>query len=204
MNHLSLRRSFLHYLSISLICLGGVLANSIALAAKTDLPGASIYQLDTALVDQDGKTFKLADRQGRVQLVSMFYTSCQVVCPMLIDTLQQTTQQITPEERKHLDILVITFDPARDTVARLKSVMEKSALDSAQWTFARPSPGDTRKVAATLGIQYRATTDGEFNHTSAVIMVDQAGRIVARTNKIGETDREFIEKIRKTLGNVHN
>jgi len=56
-----------------------------------------------------------------------------------------------------------------------------------------------RKLAAVLGIQYRQLDDGEFNHSSALILLDGEGRISARTERIGTIDPAFVEAITKAL-----
>ena len=68
------RRQVLHGLAASLLL-------PPAFAAG-ELPGDSVYRLDAALSDQDGKAFALADLRGTPVLASMFYTSCDMVCPM--------------------------------------------------------------------------------------------------------------------------
>ena len=57
-----------------------------------------------------------------------------------------------------------------------------------------------RKTAAVLGVRYRALANGEFNHSSVLILLDADGRIVARTEKMGRVpDPEFLAKVRATL-----
>ncbi|TAH41889.1 MAG: SCO family protein, partial [Gammaproteobacteria bacterium] len=67
------------------------------------LPGDSVYNLDASLVDQDGKVLRFADGRGQPRLVSMFYSSCKFVCPMIIDTLRRTERSLPDVERKCLD-----------------------------------------------------------------------------------------------------
>lgn len=163
------------------------------------LSGDSVYQMPATMIDQDGRTFKLQERRGHPVLVSMFYNSCQFVCPMLIDALRNTEQELTAEERAHLSIMLITFDPARDDVKVLKSIADKRNLDLAHWTLARTDPASVRKIAATLGIQYRLLADGEFNHTTVLILLDSEGRIIGKTKKLGETDPAFVKLVRKAV-----
>jgi protein SCO1/2 len=171
-------------------------------AAQAALPGNSIYQNSVSMVDQDGHTFKLAERRGQPMLVSMFYNSCQFVCPMLIDTLGGTEKELTSEERARMSVMLITFDPARDDVKTLKSISDKRALDPTHWTLARTDAASVRKIAATLGIQYRLLADGEYNHTTVLVLLDAEGRIVGRTKKIGMVDPDFVKQIRQTLQNT--
>jgi protein SCO1 len=167
--------------------------------ARAALPGNSIYQNAAMMTDQNGQSFKLADRRGQPMLVSMFYNSCQFVCPMLIDTLAGTEKELTSDERAHLSMMLITFDPARDDVKTLKSIADKRNLDPAHWTLARTDAGSVRKIAATLGIQYRLLADGEYNHTTVLVLLDADGRVVGKTKKIGMVDLDFVKLIRQTL-----
>ena len=56
-----------------------------------------------------------------------------------------------------------------------------------------------RKIAATLGIQYRLLADGEYNHTTVLVLLDADGRIVGRTKRIGASDPDFIKLVKQTL-----
>lgn len=177
----------------------GTCSAQTAVASRAALPGDSVYQVPATMIDQDGHPFKLAERRGQPVLVSMFYNSCEFVCPMLIDTLRNTEQSLTPEERSHLSMLLITFDPARDDVKVLKSVADKRGLDPAHWTLARTDAVSVRKIAATLGIQYRLLANGEYNHTTVLILLDADGRIIGRTKKIGATDPAFVKLVREAV-----
>ena len=90
------------------------------------------------------------------------------------------------------------MDPKRDNPAALMSIVNKRKLDRARWTLASPAPADVREIAGVLGIRYRALADGEFNHTSALVLLDAEGRIVARTEQVGsKADPEFVIAVRK-------
>ncbi|KLD62631.1 SCO family protein [Dyella japonica] len=168
--------------------------------AEAPLPGASVYQLDVVLTDQEGRDGYWADRRGQVQLVSMFYTSCSMVCPMIVDTMKLTAQAVRAPGRAPLNVLLVSFDPTRDTVPVLHDYAQRRQLPAPRWTLARTaSPTAARQLAAVLGLQYRQLPDGDFNHSSELILLDADGRIVARTNVIGRVDPEFVQAIERTL-----
>ena len=57
-----------------------------------------------------------------------------------------------------------------------------------------------REIAGVLGIRYRALADGEFNHTSALVLLDAEGRVLARTEQIGsKVDPQFMAQVRDSL-----
>ncbi|MEW9570343.1 SCO family protein [Rhodanobacter sp. Si-c] len=168
--------------------------------ATQPLPGDSIYNLKLQLTDQNGHRQPLSERRGRPQLVTMFYASCQMVCPMIIDSMRATRNALDPVERAKIDLLAVSFDPARDSVAALRNYAEKRKLDAPAWTLARTGPAEVRQLSGVLGLQYRQLPDGEFNHSSELILLDADGRIVARTSHIGRLDPVFVEAIRHQLG----
>ncbi|HWK85255.1 MAG TPA: SCO family protein [Caldimonas sp.] len=163
------------------------------------LPGNSIYQLAVPLTDQNGRTSQLDERRGHPMLVAMFYTSCKFVCPMLIEALRETEAKLGPEDRKELSILMVSIDPAHDTVAVLRQTADERHLDGAHWTLARTDATHLRKLAAVLGVQYRALANGDFNHTSSLILVDSEGRIAGRTNRLGDADPAFVRLVKGSL-----
>jgi protein SCO1/2 len=163
-------------------------------------PPDSLYSLKVPLTDAQSRRFALSERRGQPQIVSMFYTSCTVTCPMLIDGAKAIRAQLTPEERSRLPVTLITLDPARDTPAVLARTARERELDPAAWTLAAPSPGDVRMLAGLLGIRYRALANGDFNHTTALVLLDADGRIVARTERVGgKPDQAFVAAARRVL-----
>jgi len=48
-------------------------------------------------------------------------------------------------------------------------------------------------------VQYRATTTGEFNHSSIITLLDSEGRIVARTARMSEQDQDLLQSLQHEL-----
>jgi protein SCO1/2 len=183
-----------------LVLLITVLLASAAVAATAPLPGDSVLRVPATFTDQDGKAFTLAQRRGGVQLVTMFYSSCPYACPLIIDTGKGIDHALTPAERAKLRVLLLSLDPARDTPAKLGTVVAKRKIDTARWTLGTTDANGVRQTAAVLGIRYRQLANGEFNHSSVMILLDRDGRILARTEKIGaQPDPEFLAAVKKAL-----
>lgn len=173
------------------------------MAAKANarpLPADSVYHLPLVLTDQNGRAADWRVRRGKPQLVSMFYTSCKYICPLIVDSGKAIEHQLTPAEQPRIGILLISMDPARDTPAALMSIVDKRKLDISRWTLASPPKQEVRAVAGVLGIRYRELADGEFNHTSALVLLDAEGRILARTERVGaRPDPEFIAAVKRAV-----
>jgi protein SCO1/2 len=181
------------------MCAIAVLASgSVAARPPASLPRDSVYQLPVRLTDQDGRRFAWSSRRGKVQLVAMFYTSCQYICPLIVDSGKGVEKALEPAARARLGILLVSMDPKRDTPTALMSIVRKRGLDTTRWTLASPPADDVRAIAGVLGVRYRALADGEFNHTSALVLLDADGRILARTEQMGSVpDPEFIAAVRR-------
>jgi protein SCO1/2 len=176
------------------------LAAQSAPANQTPLPRDSIYQLAAPLVDQGGRHLMLADMRGRAQVAVMFYTSCTLACPTIIDTLFDLERKLAPDERQRLGVLMVTLDPQRDGPPALKAMADKRSLDAGRWTLVQPQPADVRAIAGVLGVRYRQLADGDFNHTSVLVLLDRDGRIVARSTKAsGQVDPHFVALVQGVL-----
>lgn len=186
----------------AMVLLAGAVVSAGAFAAgrAKPLPADSLYQLTLPLTDQDGRTADWGTRRGQPQLVAMFYTSCQFICPLIVDSGKAIERQLDATQQRKLGILLISMDPKRDGPKALKAVADKRKLDPARWTLASPRQDDVRSVAGLLGIRYRLLADGEFNHGSALILLDADGRILARTEKMGsQPDPEFVAAVKQAL-----
>ena len=169
-------------------------------ARDKPLPSDSVYQLDVQLLDQAGKRQPWSAQRGKPRLVAMFYTSCQYICPLIVDSGKAIEHQLTPAERKRIGITLISMDPVRDTPKALAAVVAKRKLDTRRWTLASPRKDDVRQVAGVLGVRYRELADGEFNHTSALVLLDAEGRVLARTETMGsKPDPEFVAQVKRAL-----
>jgi protein SCO1/2 len=162
------------------------------------LPGDSIYQLEPHLVDQDGKPFALAATRGGPVLASMFYSSCEMVCPALFETIAQTLKALPAAQRERVRVVMVSFDPERDTVEVLKDTAQKHGCGP-NWTLARGSAADVRRIAAVLGVQYRRLDSGEFNHSTQIALLDADGRIAQRSGLLGEVDPALVQALRRAV-----
>jgi protein SCO1 len=175
-------------------------AATLSLAFGTDLPRNSVYQLEVMLTDQDGHSAmwsQAAHQPAGPRIVSMFYSHCDYVCPMLFEAIKNIETQLPAAQRQRLRVGLITLDPARDDVASLKKTADLRAGDPARWRLYRTQSADVRKLAGVLGVQYRQLSNGEFNHSTVMILLDARGVELARTNQIAKPDPGFLQALLK-------
>jgi len=138
--------------------------------------GESLYQMPLKFTDQSGQLVQLDVFRGYSVVVSMFYATCPYSCPILLDRLKRFEKSLGDKKEK-VRFLLITFDWQNDTPEKLQQVFQKHGLDPARWKFVRGDEGQTREMAALLGINYRKTQDGGFNHSAIVTFLDKRGMI---------------------------
>lgn len=162
-------------------------------------PADSLYHVDAPIETASGGATTFAKGAGRTRIVTMFYASCPMACPMTIGTLRKLDAELSSAERARLDVLLLSIDPARDTPGALARLAQEHRITDVRWTLARASPSDTRKLAAALGIQYRALDNGDFDHASTLVLLDAKGRMLTRSNRLGDPAPEFLAAVRRAV-----
>jgi protein SCO1 len=165
------------------------------------LPSSSLYRLDTVLTDSHGSRFTLADMGGAPVLVAMFYGDCGSACPIVIESLKRTLAALGPDAR-NLRVLLVSLDPLRDDPPALAKLARSQRLDGGRWRVAVPRDDtDTRRIAAALGIRYRALTGGEIGHTARVTLLGADGTIRAVSTRLEvEPEPALLEAVRAVVG----
>lgn len=148
-------------------------------------PGPSIYDLETPMTNAAGAQIKLDVDRGHVTVIAMFYGACAVSCPVTVADIKQTLDALPPAAQQNVRVLLVSFDPARDTPSVLAALERQHQLDD-RWTLAVPSETDARTLAATIGVKYRKLDDGQMAHNVAITVLDGEGRPIARAEQFGQ------------------
>jgi protein SCO1 len=180
-----------------LICAAWIAVRTIAAQPQIADRSATFYQLHERLTDQDDKPIDVDVHRGSPVLVTMFYSSCPATCPLTIDTLRAIERELDSAQRNRLRVLLISFDSERDTPAVLRQLAGQRHIDTARWTLARGDAAAVRRIAASLGIQYRKLPSGEFSHANVVTVLDRKGAIVARSGELGSADPLVVAALSK-------
>jgi protein SCO1 len=165
-------------------------------SAATGDPPQSIYNLEAKLVDQSGAVRGLDMHRGHPVLVTMFYGSCAVACPLLIDTLRSFERSLTPAERQGIRVVLISIDPEHDTTDSLRALATSRRIDLSRWTLVHTDEATVRKIAAVLNIQYRRLPDGNYNHASMISLLTPHGEIAAQSGALGKVDERLAASLR--------
>jgi protein SCO1/2 len=135
------------------------------------------------LLDQDGGTVTRADLLGAYQVVFFGYSHCPDVCPA---TLLHLTRAMTllEQEGERIGGVLVTVDPERDTVERLKEYMAAFHGDIIALTGGLPA---IENLTEQLGVGFAKVPalDPEgptgaytVDHTARSFVLDSSGMIV--------------------------
>ena len=151
------------------------------LAPEDDLTDAS-----WTLLDRDSAAVSFpADFEGKPVLLSAVYTNCPDVCIMTMRNMRAVHEALGPDTAA-VTFATVSFDPARDTPARLRAYAESWRVGPS-W---RLLTGDSTTVASLMDriqvryeISRRDTLDsGEviysMSHTDKAILIDADGRVL--------------------------
>jgi protein SCO1/2 len=149
--------------------------------ARAESTEPSLYELGLTLRDATGQRIGLDAARGKPVLLTMFYASCNVACPALIEDVRRALAEMPAD----VQVMLVSFDPDRDTPAALAALATARGLDT-RWTLAAADAADARELAAAFGYRYRKLENGEFFHGSTIVLLDEAGRPLAKTEGFGQ------------------
>jgi len=164
-----------------------------------ELPGASLYQLNVTLDAAGGARLALDSLRGEPVIVTMFYSTCTTVCPMLTLAMQRIAAGLDDGARARVRFLMVSVDAARDTPERLEAFAADHHLARPPFIVAHAAAVDVRAIAAALGIRYRQLPDLSFSHSSVITLLDRDGVPAARTQVLAAEDPGFVASLRAQL-----
>lgn len=118
-------------------------------------------------------------RDGRVTLVSFFYSGCSTLCSATAGLMQQMQDTIRARGlERRIGLLSISFDPA-DTAPVLAGYARRQHADPAIWRLASvEQAAERRALLAAFGVVAIRMPAGDYQHNGAFHVVDRDGRLV--------------------------
>lgn len=75
------------------------------------------------MTNQDGEPVALDGLTDKWSLLFFGYTYCPDICPTTLAELRQLDEQLAPEVKERLRVVLVTVDPERDTPQQLKQYL---------------------------------------------------------------------------------
>ena len=143
-------------------------------------PGAtSLYQMPGTWQTAQGGEFPLDSLQGKVRVFSMIFTHCAYACPRTVDNMKEIASRLPAGVRDRVGFVLVTFDTARDSTARLREFAAAKGLDG-HFTLLRGSDTEVRMLSALLNVQYARLATGDYSHSNVMVVLDENGVIATR------------------------
>ena len=146
-------------------------------AGAPGFTGRSLYPLDARWTTDTGTTVQLGEFLGRPVVLTMFFSSCGNACPRLVGDLPRMQAALPAAGRTRTLFILVSFDDRHDTVGVLHAYRERAGLDGLNWVLLRGVPGDIQELAAVLGVKFKRTADGYYEHSNLITVLNSDGAI---------------------------
>jgi len=178
------------------LCVSDVSAETLSkaeLSAQSETAAIAISQAaigkpvgDYEFTNTHAKRVRLSDFLGKPLVISMIYSSCSDVCPVITKTLENVdavARDALGEEA--FNIVTIGFDVAHDNPVRMQSFARQIGVSTNDhWHFLS---GDLTTVAALsedIGFLFYDSAKG-FDHLTQTTVLDASGKVAVQI--YGET-----------------
>jgi protein SCO1/2 len=166
--------------------------------------------IDFTLTNQDGKKVSPRDFRGKAWAITFIYAQCPLpdYCIRMSTNFSDAAIQVRDSEFKdQMALLSISFDPERDTPAKLRQYgqgyLGKDAKpDFNVWQLAVGSDKEVRPVADFFGLRYEvdANDKTQFNHSLRTAVIGPDGKVVKVLSGNDWTPADLLNEMRSALG----
>ena len=159
----------------------------------------SLFNITDTWVTSDGKPFHLSELGGNPSVIAMIYTSCKDVCPLVVEDMKKIERNLPAALSGKVRFAVFSFDPDRDTTIILKDYSEAHGINTPTWVVANGKPEAVRRLAVSLGLKYKKTKSGDFEHGVGIYVLDDAGVIQYVQSKLLQDGEDAVTTLRKLV-----
>ena len=132
---------------------------------------------DYTFRNTDGQSFRLQELAGKPMIVSMIYTSCHHICPMITKNLEEKVaiaREAFGDDK--FSVVTIGFDWRVDTAEQMRIYASSRRIDETNWHFLSGDAQSIEAITSNLGFAFIASAKG-FDHLSQTTIVDANGNI---------------------------
>lgn len=153
------------------------------LLSTSEMQANGLYLMDPprdfgefALLDHRGEAFTPASLEGRWTLIFFGFTYCPDVCPTTMAFLDRFVGELEGTEAEDTSVVMISVDPARDTVEQLASYVPFFNED---FTGVTGEFLDLFRLATGLNTPFRKVAgqgdDYQVDHSANVVLINPRG-----------------------------
>ena len=168
-----------------------------ALAVSQGVLGQAIG--DHTFRNVEGQSFELQSLRGKPLVISLIYTSCHHVCPVITANIEKNTE-IAREALGNdaFSIVTIGFDWRVDTPDRMRMYASAKNIDVPGWHFLSGDEASVAAISKAVGFQFFATPKG-FDHLSQTTILDAEGKVYRQVYGQDFTTQQFVEPLKELV-----
>jgi len=155
---------------------------------------------DHRLRDTNGQAFELAGLRGRPLVVSMIYTSCHHICPMVTRNLAhavEVAREALGEDA--FSIVTVGFDWKADSPERMRQfAVQQGAAGISDWHFLAADAASVDALSDNLGFLFFPSAKG-FDHLVQTTIVDRNGTIYRQLYGVDIDTRALVEPLKELV-----
>ena len=143
-----------------------------------ELPPPLAHLPDFELVDQEDRTVRGKDLQGKVVVLDFIFTRCPDVCPAMSSRMAQLDKRLQGMRLKGhpITLVSVSVDPDYDTPSVLSLYADRYEADSNRWRFLT---GPQDEIDALLGaLMLAAVVDPNMSGDGGVPTIAHSQRFV--------------------------
>lgn len=165
---------------------------------------------DFHLTDQHGQPFSLANLKGHWTLLFFGFTNCGSVCPTTLAALNKMYPQLQKDlaAAQIPQIVMVSVDPQRDTVARMNDYINAFNKD---FIGIRGSAAETTQLERQLHVLAERVQGADankdhysVNHTAEIMVINPNGGIQAYLSYPHEAEQMATDYRRILQANNHS
>ena len=148
-------------------------------------------------VDQEGKNVAFSAFAGKTLVIGFIYTNCFDQCPILTNKFARLAAAL-PAGR--FELLEISIDPARDSVAAIANFARVHGIESRNWRVLTGPAALVDSFAKPLGVSVVQGSGGELVHNERTVIVGPDGRVDDFIDDAGWTPDQIAAAARHASG----
>jgi len=154
---------------------------------------------DYTFRDVDGQSFPLQALRGKPLVVSLIYTSCHHVCPLITANIEKNVD-IAHEAlgADAFSVVSIGFDWQVDTPDRMRMYAAAKGIDTPGWHFLSGDEASVAAISEDVGFQYFPTAKG-FDHLSQTTVIDADGKVYRQIYGQDFDAQAFVEPLKELV-----
>lgn len=172
---------------------------------QTQVYGKKLASLpDDGLRRQGDEPFSFDDLQGTPVILAAIYTNCPMekMCPLLTQKVGQVQQKLLEDSEIGPDdfhVVLLTFDPERDSPDDVKAYAEERGVTAENADFVSGEPEAISKLTEAIEIAATQEEGGEFNHNMRTYLTDADGRIYSGFRQAKWNPDDVVDRFRPAL-----